>query len=99
MNEARIRELEAAERKLQALEAGGVDNWDGYDSAMEQIIKAQETENKADELLERIAEELSDGIHELEGLGCGYGFYEASMEKARMVILKFIKADQAVEVE
>lgn len=33
----RLKELEEAERKLQALEACGVDNWCGYDDAMEMM--------------------------------------------------------------
>lgn len=30
----RLEELEAAEKRLSALEAAGVDNWSGYDHAM-----------------------------------------------------------------
>jgi hypothetical protein len=31
----RVKELEADAKKLAALEAGGVDNWEGYDESME----------------------------------------------------------------
>ena len=33
----RYKELLKAEKKLEALEAAGVDNWDGYEIAMEQF--------------------------------------------------------------
>ena len=33
----RLEELELAEMKLLALEAAGVDNWSGYDYAMEEM--------------------------------------------------------------
>lgn len=38
----RYAELDAAEDKLNALEAAGVDNWQGYDIAMEELRKEQE---------------------------------------------------------
>lgn len=37
ITEERLKELEDAEAKLLALEAAGVDNWEGYDFAMEEI--------------------------------------------------------------
>jgi len=33
----RYEELVEAEARLQALEAAGVDNWEGYDEAMEEV--------------------------------------------------------------
>ncbi len=36
--------LQRAERKLSALEAGGVDNWDGYDWAMEALQDEEDGE-------------------------------------------------------
>ena len=44
---ARYNELVEAEDKLAALEAAGVDNWDGYDFAME-VLHGEE-ENDDDE--------------------------------------------------
>lgn len=40
----RIEELLKAERKLQALESGGVDNWSGYEDAMEDLFKEEQIE-------------------------------------------------------
>jgi hypothetical protein len=39
----RYTELIMSERKLNALEAAGVDNWDGYDWAMEELQDEEET--------------------------------------------------------
>ena len=39
---ARIRELEKSERVLDALYAGGVDNWEWYDDSLEEIRKEDE---------------------------------------------------------
>lgn len=45
--------LQRAERKLSALEAGGVDNWDGYDWAME-ALEAEEEPHKCNSLAEAL---------------------------------------------
>jgi len=37
ISKARLKELEMAELKLAALEAAGVDNWEGYSDAMEMM--------------------------------------------------------------
>ena len=52
LSEKRIRELERAEAKLEALEAGGVDNWDFYDDSLEGWRKEEELEEKREELLD-----------------------------------------------
>ncbi|QDP66007.1 MAG: hypothetical protein GOVbin631_68 [Prokaryotic dsDNA virus sp.] len=38
----RLKELERIEAKLAALEAGGVDNWEGYDISLEPFRKEDE---------------------------------------------------------
>lgn len=39
VSEARYLELLNAERKLDYLEGGGVDNWEGYDLSMEEFVE------------------------------------------------------------
>jgi len=41
----RLKELERAEAKLNALEAGGVDNWDNYDDSLEEYRAVNELED------------------------------------------------------
>lgn len=42
LTEAEYKKLKDAERKLRALEANGVDNWEWYDYAMESMEKEDE---------------------------------------------------------
>ena len=50
----RLKELERAEAKLYALEAGGVDNWDNYDDALEEYRNTIELEEKKEALLDEL---------------------------------------------
>lgn len=47
----RLHELELAERKLNALEAAGVDNWTYYDDALKDIRNEEDNKMKKDQLL------------------------------------------------
>lgn len=44
ITEKRLKELERIESKLMALEAGGVDNWEGYCDSLSDWFKANEVE-------------------------------------------------------
>lgn len=52
LTEARIKELLKAERKLNALEAGGVDNWEWYSESLAEIYKEDEIEAIVREFVE-----------------------------------------------
>jgi hypothetical protein len=82
----RIKELERAEAKLNALEAGGVDNWEGYDFAMEAI----RAEDEYEEFLESVAGEIMDAIGECieepAGQGCGYGIRESGYQRTAEIL-------------
>lgn len=69
----RLKQLEAAEEKLQVLEAYGVDNWSGYDDAMSEIYHREEMYAELEDLTEAIFEEIYPHIDEPAGRGCGYG--------------------------
>jgi hypothetical protein len=45
ISESRLRELEKAEAMLQALEAGGVDNWQWYEDSLEEYWEKWEPED------------------------------------------------------
>ena len=72
----RLKELERMGAKLNALESGGVDNWDYYDDA----LKDYHLENKKDELIEKLIYELADGFgqcaYEPSERGAGIAFSE-----------------------
>lgn len=69
----RLTELLKAERTLNALVAGGVDNWDGYDFALEAIRGEEEYEEFLEEVAEEIMDAISECIEEPAGQGAGYG--------------------------
>lgn len=82
----RLKDLERAEAKLRALEAGGVGNWDGYDFALEYIRKDMEIEEKREALLDDLMAELGTGAYEPAGSGCGIGFADDATNKAMAVL-------------
>jgi hypothetical protein len=89
MTPERIRELEKSERKLLALEAGGVDNWDGYDFALESIRAEEEHEEFIDDVVSEILDAISDQVEEPAGQGCGYGIRQLGAERIAEVLKKY----------
>lgn len=71
---ARMKELLRAEAKLSALEAGGVDNWCGYDDALSDLRRDQEREETVDGVISDLIENSFDffEIDQPAGAGCGY---------------------------
>ena len=82
----RLEQLEDAARKLNALEVGGVDNWEFYDEAMTQYLKDVEEKEQIQRLLSNIQEALCEGIHEPSERGAGFGFTDLSSENALQVL-------------
>lgn len=85
----RIRELEKAERKLEALENGGVDNWEGYDFAMEAIRKEEEYDEFMEQIVSDIADAIGECIEEPAGQGCGYGIREQGYANIENILRKY----------
>ena len=82
----RLEQLEDAARKLNALEVGGVDNWEFYDEAMTQYLKDVEEKEQIQRLLSNIQEALCEGILEPSERGAGFGFTDLSSENALQVL-------------
>ncbi|MHC4296471.1 MAG: hypothetical protein ACYS7Y_04150 [Planctomycetota bacterium] len=82
----RITELLDAEAKLQALEAGGVDNWEGYSEALREYHKEQAKNEAVEQLVTDVIDVLCEGVHEPAGRGCGFGITdEAAAEADRLL--------------
>lgn len=77
--------------KLDALEAGGVDNWEWYDESLKDWFEENELEEKADSLIKSICEALSVGAYEPSERGAGFAFNEESIKDARDLILSSMK--------
>ncbi len=56
------REIERRLAKLNALEAGGVDNWDWYDES----LKGWRKENELDELIDSLVDEINEVLVDAE---------------------------------
>jgi len=56
----RLKELERAESKLNALEAGGVDNWDYYGESLRDWFKETELEEIIESFIENAAQILAE---------------------------------------
>jgi hypothetical protein len=87
ISEKRLKELERAEAKLAALEAGGVDNWEWYDEALKDYRETIEQEERLEALLEDLEVELLSGAHEPSERGGGYSTTNEA-RRAGMEVLK-----------
>lgn len=83
--------------KLTELEAGGVDNWEGYDIALEDYFKRkeekeerEEIENKISEKFDNLIANLEKSIYEPSESGTGFCFSEEAIRKAKQDIVDMI---------
>lgn len=83
----RLRELELSEEKLNALEAHGVDNWEGYGTALEEIEERQEREGIIDRALDEAVLAIRESAFEPSERGAGWASTEEAAEEARDIIL------------
>ncbi len=74
--------------KLDALEAGGVDNWTFYDEALEGWREENELEELREEMTHEIMEALIDNIYEPSERGAGYAVKDESVIYA--VVSKYL---------
>lgn len=70
------------------MEAGGVDNWEGYGEALRGYWEENELEEKREDFLEKIAEILSESTYEPSEIGAGFTFDADSIDEAMKFIVK-----------
>jgi len=85
----RLKELEKAEAKLNALESGGVDNWEWYDQAMTPYLESIELEEKVESLLEDIECTLFVGIYEPSESGAGFAASDEARQQTLELLINF----------
>lgn len=85
----RLRELEKAEAKLNALENGGVDNWEWYDQAMTPYLESIELEEKLESLLEDIECTLLVGVYEPSERGAGFAASDDARQQTLELLINF----------
>jgi tRNA A37 N6-isopentenylltransferase MiaA len=99
ITEKRLKELERAEAKLYALEAGGVDNWEWYSESLKEWRKENQEEELMDELIENIHQIFAESasVDEPAGRGCGYRIWLEDESTLRAVVKtmvgKFLELD------
>jgi len=88
LSQKRIEELKRAEAKLLALEAGGVDNWDGYDISLEDFRKEEELNERLSELLGELEIIFGEAAYEPSERGAGIAFTDDVFNEAKNLLLK-----------
>lgn len=89
IDKKRLKQLEKAEAKLNALENGGVDNWEWYDQAMTSYNDSVELEEKCDQLLEDIECCLLVGVYEPSERGAGFAASEDARQQTLDLLIDF----------
>ncbi len=74
INKERLEDLLRTERKLEALEAGGVDNWEWYSESLKEFNKQEEEEERFLDLLSDIEQIFSESAYEPSERGAGVAF-------------------------
>lgn len=92
----RLKELERAERKLQALEAGGVDNWEWYGESLSEFHKEEGIEELIDDFILDVQEHvLVDGINveypSVREAGFSTTLTDAGEEILRSLLKKYLE--------
>ena len=84
------KEQERRLAKLDALEAGGVDNWEWYGESLKDWCKENEIDEIAHETTTDIISELSDGYYEPAGSGAGIAFNDDRIEAVEKIIKELL---------
>lgn len=88
-----LKELLRDQAKLNALEAGGVDNWEFYYEALSGYRATVELEEKVEETVQELAAIILEGVYEPSERGGGYDTRDENLEKAKVFLLKFINTE------
>ena len=86
ISKARLEQLERQASKLDALEAGGVDNWEWYDESLSDWHKENERAEKMQTLVEELSVALLEGCYEPSERGAGYCATDEALEEAVKIL-------------
>lgn len=85
------KEQERRLAKLDALEAGGVDNWGNYDFAMEELDKIIARDEAIETCLEEIEVALLEDVYEPSERGAGFCSTQKGRVEAERLLRDFLK--------
>jgi len=86
ISKQKLAELLRAKEKLNALENGGVDNWEWYDKSLEEWHKNNDLIESREELLNELSEVFGECAYEPSERGAGIAFNDDLMEAAMNVL-------------
>jgi len=84
----RLKELERAEAKLAALEAGGVDNWEWYGESLKSYNEENELEESRSDLINDLSEIFGECAYEPSERGAGIAFNDEHFDEAMKLLIK-----------
>jgi hypothetical protein len=99
MSSKRIQELLNAERKLNALEAGGVDNWEWYDESLKTIRKEDSLSDVVDMYVRNILELAASAEVSPEDSRNGLYIVNIDEVETRATLQSFLQEYKRVEKE
>ena len=82
----RLKELERAEAKLNALEAGGVDNWEWYGESLKSYHEENELEENLSDLINELSEVFGEAAYEPSERGAGIAFNDDVFNEAMKLL-------------
>jgi len=81
--------LKRDQEKLEALEAGGVDNWEFYGEALKEWEAKYELKEKRENLLEDLSECFGECAFEPSEAGAGIAFRDEAVENAMAILEEY----------
>lgn len=100
ISEKELKELMRAKAKLDALEAGGVDNWEWYGESLKEFRKETELEELIDDTIDEILQCASENgdVEYPAGRECGHSILLGDAEDGvRALLEKFAESLKEME--
>lgn len=95
-----LKELKRAKAKLDALEAGGVDNWEWYGESLKEFRKETELEELIDDITDEILQCASENgeVEYPAGFECGHSILLGDAEEGvRSLLERFAQTVKTME--
>ncbi len=89
MNKSRIEELERKERKLEALEAGGVNNWEWYSESLKGYYEDEQHNENVSNLIDELSDVFGSCAYEPSERGAGIAFNDDTHAEVAAVLINF----------
>jgi len=92
ISKVRLEQLELAESKLNALEAGGVDNWEFYGDSLTEWNAENELKESLNDLIQELSQVFGECAYEPSERGAGIAFDDdAYSEAMKLLIAKKVR--------